>query len=244
MFKGDDKNHTPKQLLVYAYLFMHRNMIDEVNFSLEELISGCGYSVNKYKDKNHVNLHDELLQMIKQNKSGHFNIKPKVDLRDINLTQRIVFYLGEIIVGDSESYTKLEFTDFNTLVSCKYKNKDNLLFVYLYIKSYFFERKENETAKDKPMGYAINYDRIAKDTGLERKTVIRAVECLNQLKLLYIHKTGGYKDSKGKIQNAPNIYTLWDSQNEVVYVLNKLKEIYKVDRFFEIKKQQKDGETN
>ena len=47
----------------------------------------------------------------------------------------------------------------------------------------------------------------------------------------------GFENFLYKIKNAPNIYTLWKYQNEVPYIEDKLKEVYKVNRFFEIKKE-------
>lgn len=251
MFKDRDNNHSGLQLLIYGYLFMHRNMRDEVNFSLEELIKGCGYSVNRHSGKANRLFLDNLQYIIQKNKSGHFDIKYKNYKKQINLTDRIILYLGEIIVDD-EKYTKLLFDDFDTIVNSKYKNKDNLILMYLYLKSHFFERKkikdnydnivgEEGNPKDNPIGYAIDYDRIAYDTGLSKSTVIRLTDTLHSLKLVYNHTTGGYNDIKGKIRNAPNIYTLWKYQDEVDYIKDKLKEVYKVDRFFDIPNKTKRG---
>lgn len=248
MFKGNNKNHTGRQLLIYGYLFMHRNMRDEVNFSLEELIQGCGNSLNRHMGKSNEIYYQDLKYIIEQNKSGHFDISTIKAIRKINLTDRIILYLGEIVIDD-EKYTKLSFDDYDIITSSDYKRKDNLLITYLYIKSHFFERKqskddngnitrEEETLRDNPVGYAIDYEKIAKDIGIAKNTVINAIDYLCNLKLLYVYKTGGYKNDKGKIQNAPNIYTPWDRQNEAVYVLDKLKELYKVDRFYEIKKKE------
>lgn len=242
MFKDKDNSHSGLQLLIYGYLFMHRDMRDEVNLSLEELIRGCGYSVNRHSGKANKLFLDNLHYIVQQNKSGHFNIKYKHHKKQINLTDRIILYLGEIIIDD-EKYTKLPFDDFDIIVNSECKNKDNLILMYLYLKSHFFERKkikdnygniigEEGNPRDNPVGYAIDYDHIAYDTGLSKSTVIRVTDTLHSLKLIYNHTTGGYNDIKGKIKNAPNIYTLWKYQDEIEYVINKLKEVYKVDRFF------------
>ena len=247
MFIGENKNHTGRQLLIYGYLFMHRNMRDEVNFSLEELIQGCGSSLNRHIGKTNELYYQDLKYIIEQNKSGHFNITTKKVFKQINLTDRIILYLGDIVI-DGEKHTQLTFEEYDIITTSDYIRKDNLLITYLYLKSHFFERKlikdehnkiigEEGTPKDNPVGYAIDYKNISTDIGLSINTVISAINYLYVLKLLYVYKTGGYKNDKGKIQNAPNIYTPWDRQNEAIYVLDKLKEKYKVDKFYEIKKE-------
>lgn len=247
MFKGDGENYTGRQLLIYGYIFMNRNMRDEINFSLEELIKGCGSLLNRNSGKSNELYYDDLKYIIEQNKIGHFNIREKKLAKEINLTDRIILYLGDIIIDD-EKYTKLLFDDYDIITSSNYKRKDNLFITYLYIKSHFFERKlikdsngnitgEEGNPKDNPVGYAIDYKDISENIGLSINTVINAIDYLYELKLLYVYKTGGYRNSKGKIQNAPNIYTLWNYQNEVKYVLDKLKERYNVDKFYEIKKK-------
>lgn len=244
MFKGDNKNHTGRQLLIYGYLFTHRNMRDEINFSLEELILGCGYSINSHIGKSNELFGEDLIHIIQQNKSGHFDIKPMVNIKQINLTQRIILYLGEIVIEDNFQYTKLPFSDFDIITSCGYKQRDNLILVYLYLKSHFFERKQDnsETAEDKPIGYAIDYDHIAEDIGLCKSAVFSAVNYLCDLGLLYKYTTGGYKDKKGKIRNVPNIYTLPIHKDEVKYLIKKLQDIYKVDRFYDV--EDKKNKTN
>lgn len=248
MFNGEHKNHTGRQLLIYGYLFMHRDMRDEINFSIEELIKGCGSSSNRHTGKTNDLFYQDLKYIISQNKSGHLNIRSKSIIKQVNLTDRIILYLGEIIIDD-EKYTKLLFDEYDIITSSSYKRKDNLLLTYLYLKSHFFERKhikdkngniigEEGNPKDNPVGYAIDYKNISKDTNLAINTVISAIDYLCNLKLLYVHKTGGYKNHEGKIKNAPNIYTLWKYQNEVVFILDKLKEIYKVNKFYEINKEE------
>lgn len=251
MFEDGDLKHKHNgiQLLIYGYLFMHRNMRDEVNFSLEELIEGCGYSVNRHSGKINELFVQNLQYIIQENKSGHFDIKYKYHSQQINLTNRIILYLGEIIIDD-DKYTKLLFDDFDIITTSNCKNKDNLLLIYLYLKSHFFERKkirdsngniigEQGSPQENPVGYAIDYDHIVIDTKLSRSTVVRVIDSLHNLKLIYRYTTGGYKNDKGKIKNAPNIYTLWKYKNEVEYIEYKLKEIFKVDEFFEIKNKLK-----
>lgn len=238
MFKSDEVHnptHTGKQLLIYGYLFMNRTMRDEVNFSLEELIRGCGYVPDRHIGKTNDLFRSDLINMINKNKSGHFDIKSYTDIDKVNIKDRIILNLGDIMMGHENKHTKLNFCDFDIITASDFKSKENLLLTYLFLKSHFFERKSNDlkNIQEKPIGYAIDYDRISKELNLgSENTVIAIVDYLCDLNLLYRHITGGYRDKKGNIKNAPNVYTLPEYKSEVKYIVDNLKELYNVDRFF------------
>lgn len=233
------KIHTMKQLLIYGYLFMNRTMRDEVKLSLEELIIGCGYSPHKGKNNINDQFRQELYTMYEDNRSGHFHLSTQVDILTIGIIERFTIDLSDIIL-DYDKFTKVEFNDYDKIVLSKYQHKDKMLLVYLYIKSHIFERRkdsngnETESIEDVQEGYALSYEQIAKDTGISKSTVIKIIKLLEDLEMLHCYTTGGYKDDGGKIRNAPNVYVLYNKQNEIPYIIERLKKLYKTDGFYEI----------
>ena len=232
----ESKPHTAKQLLIYGYLYMNRTMRDEVKLSLEELIIGCGYTPHKGKDRTNDQFRQELSDMYRNNYSGCFDLYTESDISTINTNERFVLNLSNILY-DYDSFTKILFNDFDKIIHSDYK----ILLIYLYIKSYIFERKKDrdgtelESIQNKQEGYALSYEQISKGTNIAKSSVIKIIIALQDLQLIECYTTGGYKDQDGKIRNAPNIYVLYGKQKEIPYIINNLRKQYKVNDFFEIK---------
>lgn len=245
----DYSPHTPKQLLIYGYLFMNRTMRDEVVLSLEHLVKSCGYKISNSENAPINKFRQELYDMYQKDSSGYFEMYTETDILTVKPKDIFVIDLS-IIPYTYNRFTKITFDDYDKIVRSQYLNKDNLLYVYLYLKSHIYERKKDqygndvEIIKDKPEACFLSYEQISNETGLSKQSIVNIIHLLQNMKLIECYTTGGYKDKDNKIRNAPNIYTLYGHKNEIPYMIDYLKEYYSVDKFFPITKKQNEKDDD
>ena len=141
----------------------------------------------------------------------------------------------------SGNFTILDVNEFNNILSStSVITTENLMHVYLYVKSYMFAKKSNEnkySTSSKGVGsFYKEVSIISDDIGLSNKTVISCLDELVNLNLLIKHETGScIKKKRGKecVENVPNIYVLnnENASKEIDLTIHKLKNYYGVDDF-------------
>lgn len=125
-------------------------------------------------------------------------------------------------------------------------NRESILMAFLYINSYIGCRKKNDdgsemsNAKDHPEAFWRSIESMAKELSMSKDTINQCIDYLTSssgttIPLLIKKEVGSVQPDKSKPpKNVPNIYVLNKEgyQQEIEWALNKMLEVYGVDKFY------------
>lgn len=198
-----------KYFLLLAYLKLYSSYDGLVNTSINDIVLHCGYSPNGRKDK----INSDFINLLKQlQDEEHIEIKQLqlhkgyVDKDIFDLKPNEIFTI-EFNPNDEEFnpvskyctlykpiFEKICFTDTIT-------DKATLLRIYLSI----LKRIDRTLGHDNTTFPSLN--KLQKEcTASSTKTINQGVKELEELKVIYIHRSGKFKNAKDKWQFANNIY--------------------------------------
>lgn len=230
-------------LLTLIYLDRKRSLEDTVGFSLYDLVTYFGYKVDR-TSTGAVTRFKKLIQFLVDNQMIAFDTSID-NLKGNN-------YVNVTLLDNFdkvENYTMISANEIDILLNSKSKiEKSNLFAIYLYMKSFMFQRNltdegnEFSDAKDKPTAYWGYIDVMQRDLGVSRETINKCLNEYIKLKLFVKKETGSYKtieNGKEVEKNAPNIYVINNdnAQQEIKWAMNKLKQMYHVEVFRDFKRR-------
>lgn len=146
------------------------------------------------------------------------------------------YIVNSINFDEIDNFTKLTEQEFDGIIKNNPNhNKEIMMGVYLYIKSYYHPY----TSVNRPIGFYQSIHTICETLGHSRKNVMKVLEELTKKQLLLKHYVGSrYTDTANKIRkNVPNIYipNLGQSQEEIDETIKStiaaMKDYYGVDEF-------------
>lgn len=228
--------------MTIIYLDRKRSIEDNVGFSLYDLVIQSGYQINRTKTGAILPFRQQI-QFLVDNNMIQFNT-PISNFKGNNFAS--IKILDDF--DSVEDYTIITADEIDTLLQSKTKiEKANLFAIYLYMKSYIFQRnltdigEEFADAPSKPSAFFKSIDSIMQDTGISKETINRCIKEYIHLRLFKCKQTGSYKTSNDKEKNAPNIYVLDNdkAEQEIEWAVEKLKQMYNVDTFGEFKKRKR-----
>ncbi len=128
-------------------------------------------------------------------------------------------------------------------------NRENILMAFLYINSYIGCRSRNsdgseyENAKDNPEAFWRSIENMAKELSMSKDTINKCIDYLttssDDIPALLVKREVGsiQKDANKPPQNVPNIYVLNKEgyQQEIEWAVNKMLEVYGVEKFCPMK---------
>lgn len=133
------------------------------------------------------------------------------------------------------SFTSLTYDEYSKIASIESPyGFDNILTVFLYVKSHIFKRSkmkggdEQPEAYDKPEAFFVAINIVRRDLGMSKDTVSSCLLELVKNNILIKHEAKLYANDSNKDSKplwAPNIYVLPNSHSdqEIEWALNKLK---------------------
>ena len=223
-----------KRMCAYYLISYLRNLSDMGIFSLRYIIESCGYKCRAGADRVNNIYKSIIAEAIQQQDiilEKGYKYPPRL------LTDALPYKINRDNFDVMTNFTKLTNTEFDTLIrNNPNRNKERLLGVYLYIKSYYHK----STSVNRPVGFYQTLQSIQKSIGCSRKTLIALLNELVERKLLYKHYTGSYEFKRGsnKVrENVPNIYIpiLYQRKEDIEDVVSStvklIKEQYKVSSF-------------
>jgi len=163
-----------------------------------------------------------------------------------NLNNGIAYLINADNFDNKDNFTKFTDAEFDKIIkNNKNKNKELILEVYLYVKSFYHPA----TSLNQPFGFYQSLKMIEDNIGISRLTLIKILDWLVVNNLLIKHYVGShYTDSKNKTkQNVPNIYipNLGQSQDEIDDIIRStvkvMKEFYGVKHFLPFMKNLKEN---
>ena len=210
------KNYGDKIIHTLLYLECCTTKVGMVHFNIEEFITSCGMKVDNHEGCS-VDQFRNILLILQQNDIIS-DIRYGVRLEKVKTKEMIVCQFNMIFNKDEKGndleFYCIEYDNYAKILDCDIKNKINLINVYCYIISRM--RRGSLTDIDdlqKSGGSAecvwIKEETIAKELCITKNTVIKCINKLIELKLLYKDNLGQVvKEGSDKKQNAVNIYVV------------------------------------
>ena len=151
------------------------------------------------------------------------------DLSKVKADTGIEIKTNNLVFDTSKNFTIVTIEQFKTILSLNTKvNKENILLVYLYVKSYIISRKPDiPNPFDYPEAFYKSTDKIVKDLGMSKSTVNKCLQILTSGEHpLLIKKEMGFSHSEKdkSAKKLPNIYVLNKSgyETEIAWAKEKL----------------------
>ena len=151
------------------------------------------------------------------------------DLSKVKADTGIEIKTNNLVFDTSKNFTIVTIEQFKTILSLNTKvNKENILLVYLYVKSYIISRKPDiPNPFDCPEAFYKSTDKIVKDLGMSKSTVNKCLQILasGEHPLLIKKEMGFSHSEKDKpAKKLPNIYVLNKSgyETEIAWAKEKL----------------------
>ena len=233
-----------KRICTYYLLNLVRGMSDYGMTSVKYIVDNCGYKCRRGKDgvnRTYINIIRQAAEDQDIILDSNYNIE-----NCVNMDTAIPYIVNGINFDEIDNFTKLTDMEFNIIIKeNRYRNKEDTLGVYLYIKSYYHPY----TAVNRPIGFYQSLSTIRKNLGVSERVLIKTLDWLVEKKLLIKHYTGSMitDDSNQTRKNVPNIYipNLGQPQDEINETIKStvalMKEFYNVDKFLPFMKNGKEN---
>lgn len=223
-----------KRICTYYLINLVRGISDYGMISIKFLIDNCGYKYRRGKD----GINNTYINIIKQAAIQQDIILDENynNVNYINVDAAIPYIVNSINFDEVDNFTKLTEQEFDTIIKNNpSRNREGILAVYLYIKSYHHPY----TPVNRPIGFYQNLASIRKSLDISERVLIKLLNWLVDQKLLIKHYTGSITtDNPNKPRkNVPNIYipNLGQSQEEINETIKStekaMKDYYGVDEF-------------
>ena len=232
-----------KFYITYILIDRYRSLEDFSWITIKKILNYYGLKNTRNKPKAFKEILDVLEYMVN---SKMISIAQDID--------SITYDTGiEVkIISDNfdfpKNFCKFDFCVFDKIMdSDSAINNETLLLSYIYILSYIGEKSDQregesdteylERLKEYPRAFFRDIGNMAKELSMSKDTITKCINYFLSEQMLVKKTVGSVKKDGKPPQNVPNIYVLNNDecQQEIEWALEKMKEIYKVDYFDEIK---------
>ena len=231
-------------LLIYFLIDRNRSYEDVSYIVIGNVLKLCGYKLTKTKSK----IFYEIIKCILFLKENYF-IETDFDIHNISYNDLIQIKIISENFDSFNNFTKVYGEDVDSILGYNGSlNKENIIAIFLYINSYIGCRANNngdnfEYLKNNPEAFWKSIESMAKELSMSKDTINQCLEYLtcppNNIPPLLVKREVGsvQPDTSKPPKNVPNIYVLNKEgyEKEIEWALNKMLEIYKVDKFLPVK---------
>ena len=242
--------------VVWILIDRHRSLENKSYITIGEILDRCEYMRRNPRPK----IVKEIIKCLFFLEANNYIEIDYLDIYSVPYDRCITLNIIVENFDCAANFTKVYNSEFDLLLCTDYTIKqkkmsvrhENLLLVYLYIKSYIGCRKKQndleninnkESFNDNPLAFWRTIQSMSSELGMSKKTID---ECLDYLTndsddhtaLLIKYDTGYIPQSQNKPpKQAPNIYVLNQKgyQNEIKWAVKKMLQIYGVDSFIQEK---------
>ena len=232
-------------LIIWIIIDRHRTLEDKSYLTIGEILDLCGYK----KTRHHPKIVREIIKCLLFLDTNNFIQLDFIDIYNVPYEMAITLKIISSVFDPLDNFTKIYNKEMDTILwshineKCIANDKtplrENVITVYLYIKSFIWERSENYESHNYPTAFWGSIDGMGKDLKMAKKTILNCIDYLTSSTdisdpLLVKHETGYIPQEDNKPpKQAPNIYVLNKEgyEKEIQWALNKMMEIYKVDHF-------------
>ena len=208
------KGLNSKILIVISFIQAQSNIYGESFFTLEYLVTRCGYKPSKVKGKSNEQFKECLLQLVE------VGLLKDIDntVKNCKASSLIICRLN--LPKVESQFFKLNYSTVEEILSIEEGDKTTLLNIYSYILARLHRRKGNERRKDGTSGNPIYKDgghaecfydsqeNIANDLGINKNTFIKHIKILAENGLIYYSNLGKAFSKEKGCYNMSNVYTI------------------------------------
>ena len=241
--------------VVWILIDRHRSLENKSYITIGEVLDRCEYIRRNPRPK----IVKEIIKCLFFLETNNYIELDYLDIYNVPYDRCITLSIIAENFDCAGNFTKIYNSEFDSLFCTDYTMKqkqvnirhENLLLVYLYIKSYIgcgkTQNNQNnskniindESFNDNPLAFWRTIQSMSSELGMSKKTID---ECLDYLTndsndhtaLLIKHNTGYIPQDQNKPpKQAPNIYVLNQKgyQNEIRWAVKKMLQIYGIDSF-------------
>lgn len=193
-------------IMVLLYFQTKKDFIDDVSFTLSDIIKYCGLKPLKGEGKS-IDKMKTLLNMLKDRGI----IICDIDFNNVKVNDfiRVTFNINEVL---NNSFTKipLKVIDKISNINIKDFRKVLTLWCYLHCRRY----KKSSIGDGKESATQVSYNTIYRDTGISNDSINKYLDVLVDNGLLLKHNSG-YLIKDKKCENCNNIYVTVDDTMEI-----------------------------
>lgn len=235
-----------KTILVLANLMYRCNPLGECYFTLDNLITECGYAPKTGKGKTNDQFKEILLDLEKLN----FISNPSVELGELKANTLVKCEINSNVAknedGDDEEFFSVFYKDYKKILSIDSKMDKDLMFnIYCYTNSRILHRSDNSINdwEGREAGKAeytfFTYKHIVKDLKISETTFTENLEVLKENKLIFSDNIGLVADENGNRRSANNVYCV--REEELRPALNDSKYYYENNGYVVLGKKTDEG---
>lgn len=233
--------------IIWILIDRHRSLENKSYITIGEITDRCEYKRTTRRPK----IVQEIIKCLFFLETNNYIELDFFDIYSVPYDRCITLKIITQNFDTANKFTKIYNSEIDSILCSDYSprekkvhiNRENILTVYLYIKSYIGTRKKEYKCDDSSVIYPLAFWKstlqMTKDLAMSRQTI---TDCLSYLTstsneydpLLVKHETGYIPQEDNKPpKQAPNIYVLNKEgyEKEIQWALNKMMEIYKVDHF-------------
>ena len=233
--------------IIWILIDRHRSLENKSYITIGEVTDYCEYK----RAKNRPKIVREIIKCLFFLETNNYIELDFFDIYSVPYDRCITLKIIAQNFDTANKFTKIYNSEMDSILCTDYSpqekkihiNRENILTVYLYMKSYIGSRKENYKSDNSSMAYPLAFWRstlqMAKDLAMSRQTITDCIDYLTtssdaNKSLLIKHETGYIPQEDNKPpKQAPNIYVLNKEgyEKEIQWALDKMMEIYKIDHF-------------
>ena len=235
--------------IIWILIDRHRSLENKSYITIGEVTDYCEYKRTKTRPK----IVREIIKCLFFLETNNYIELDFFDIYNVPYDRCITLKIIAQNFDTANKFTKIYNSEMDSILCTDYSpqkkkvhiNRENILTVYLYIKSYIGNRKKEEEYNNDdltiayPLAFWKSTLQMAKDLAMSRQTITDCIDYLTTSTdtnepLLIKHETGYIPQEDNKPpKQAPNIYVLNKEgyEKEIQWALNKMMEIYKVDHF-------------
>lgn len=199
----DDEKYATAKLFIYVFLKMNTPPSKKTYLTLYDLLKSSGMRKPKIESTRAQDLINILQEFVN---SGEL-CTTKYSISNFKLKENII---ADCFLDDrsGERWVALTFSEYYSLLEKNNStNRMRDLLIYLYIKSYIWKRRDDESMRSE--SGVLSQKQISEDTLINRKGVIAIIHHLqNDLKLIRFCKVKNQYRDDHKYFNAKTVYVL------------------------------------
>lgn len=231
-------------LIVLTYLNTQKNIIDNINFSIGELINFCGLKPKTGVGNTNYKIR-EIVKYLIDNEIIYLINNVDIDTIDIDIL------IKAKVTKEDNNFTKISLDVIEKILNSGYRFRNKILTYWCYLHSRVYKKKD--AGDNKAQVTWVSLDKISLDTGLSKETIMSYNDTLVKLGLLKYINLGTKKKGKLK-EKCSNIYITIDGSisNEFVDIylkegVNQYKHYLKengwtlIEKKGDIKNEQRNG---
>ena len=203
-----------KMLNVISFIKDKSDIHGESCFSLEYLVTRCGYKPNKNKGKSNEQFKKCLFKLVE------VGILKDIDNTIKNCKANTLIICRLDLPKVESQFFKLNYSTVEEVLSIEEGDKTTLLNIYCYILARLHRRKDNKRRKDgasdnpiyKDGGHAECFydsqENIANDLGITKPTLDKHIKILAENSLIYYSNLGKAFSKEKGCYNMSNVYAI------------------------------------